>query len=174
MVRMNKKLFFGCFVLIISLLACQKAEETNLVTTYEVVGEAKMVEGNYGDLVEEKKVMTLVSLIDAVEASGSFTGKVSGKIKEVCTSKGCWFSMELPNGSSMRVTFKEYGFFIPTNSQGFPITMEGVATLKETDVATLRHYAEDQGKTKEEVAAIQTPKREISFEATGVLIKSRS
>ena len=171
---MNKKLFFGCFVLIISLLACQKAEETNLVTTYEVVGEAKMVEGNYGDLVEEKKVMTLVSLIDAVEASGSFTGKVSGKIKEVCTSKGCWFSMELPNGSSMRVTFKEYGFFIPTNSQGFPITMEGVAILKETDVATLRHYAEDQGKTKEEVAAIQTPKREISFEASGVLIKSRS
>ncbi len=82
--------------------------------------------------------------------------------------------MELPNGSSMRVTFKEYGFFIPTNSQGFPITIEGVATLTETDVATLRHYAEDQGKTKEEVAAIQTPKREISFEAIGALIKSRS
>lgn len=170
----NKLLLFGCFVLIFALLGCQKAKETTRVTTYELVGEAMVVEGNYGDVIEEKKVLSLVSLVDAVEASGSFTGKVSGKIKEVCSSKGCWFSMELPNGSSMRVTFKEYGFFIPTNSQGFPITIEGVATLTETDVATLRHYAEDQGKTKEEVAAIQTPKREISFEATGALIKSRS
>lgn len=167
-------MLFGCFVLIFALLGCQKAKETRRVTTYELVGEATVVEGNYGDVIEEKKVLSLVSLVDAVEATGSFKGKVSGKIKEVCSSKGCWFSMELPNGSSMRVTFKEYGFFIPTNSQGFPITIEGVATLTETDVATLRHYAEDQGKTKEEVAAIQTPKREISFEATGALIKSRS
>ena len=171
---MNKKLLFGYFVLIFTLLGCKKVEETRLVITYEQIGEATVVEGNYGDLVEEKNILPLVSLVDAVEASGSFTGKVSGKIKEVCTSKGCWFSMELPNGSSMRVTFKEYGFFIPTNSQGFPITIEGVATLTQTDVATLRHYAEDQGKTKEEVAAIQTPKREISFEAIGALIKSRS
>ena len=82
--------------------------------------------------------------------------------------------MELPNGSSMRVTFKDYGFFIPTNSQGFPITIEGVATLSETDVETLRHYAEDQGKSKEEVAAITAPKKEITFEASGALIKAKS
>ena len=109
-----------------------------------------------------------------VESSGTFTGKVSGQIKEVCTNKGCWFAMELPNGSSMRVTFKDYGFFIPTNSQGFPITIEGVATLSETDVETLRHYAEDQGKSKEEVAAITAPKKEITFEASGALIKAKS
>ena len=81
--------------------------------------------------------------------------------------------MELPNGSKMRVTFKDYGFFIPTNSQGFPITIEGVATLTETDVETLRHYAEDQGKSKEEVEAITAPKKEITFEATGALIKAK-
>jgi hypothetical protein len=82
--------------------------------------------------------------------------------------------MELPNGSSMRVTFKDYGFFIPTNSQGFPITIEGIATLTETDVETLRHYAEDQGKSKEEVEAITAPKKEITFEASGALIKAKS
>ena len=65
----------------------------------------------------------------------------------------------------MRVTFKDYGFFIPTNSQGFPIVMDGVATLSETDVETLRHFAEDQGKSKEEVEAITEPKKEITFDA---------
>jgi hypothetical protein len=74
----------------------------------------------------------------------------------------------------MRVTFKDYGFFIPTNSQGFPITIEGIATLTETDVETLRHYAEDQGKSKEAIEAITAPKKEITFEASGALIKAKS
>ena len=52
--------------------------------------------------------------------------------------------------------------------------LEGVATLTETDVETLKHYAEDQGKSKEEVAAITAPKREITFEATGVVIKPKA
>ena len=159
---------------VLGLSACQKTGVVAQKTTYELVGEAKVVPGNYGDVVKESDVVSTAILVQKVEASGTFTGKVLGKIKEVCTNKGCWFAMELPNGSSMRVTFKDYGFFIPTNSQGFPITIEGVATLSETDVETLRHYAEDQGKSKEEVAAITSPKKEITFEASGVLIKAKS
>lgn len=159
--------------LVVGLAACQKAGVVAQQTTYELVGEAKVVPGNYGDVVKEADVVTTAILVQKVESSGTFTGKVSGNIKEVCTNKGCWFAMELPDGSPMRVTFKDYGFFIPTNSQGFPITIEGVATLSETDVETLRHYAEDQGKSKEEVAAITAPKKEITFEASGALIKSK-
>ena len=160
--------------LVTSLAACQKTGVVSKKTTYELVGEAKSVPGNYGDVVKEAGVVTPAILLQKVETSGTFTGKVSGQIKEVCTSKGCWFVMELPNGSSMRVTFKDYGFFIPTNSQGFPITIDGIATLTETDVKTLRHYAEDQGKSKEEVEAITAPKKEITFEASGALIKAKS
>jgi len=170
--KTNATLFI--LALVVGLAACQKTGVVAQKTTYELVGEAKVVPGNYGDVVKEAGVVTTAMLVQKVEASGTFTGKVSGNIKEVCTNKGCWFAMELPNGSSMRVTFKDYGFFIPTNSQGFPITIEGEATLSETDVETLRHYAEDQGKSKEEVAAITAPKKEITFEATGVLIKAKS
>lgn len=160
--------------LVISLTSCQKSVLLGQKTTYELVGEAKVVPGNYGDVVKGADAVTTAFLLQTVESAGNFTGKVSGNIKEVCTNKGCWFAMELPNGSTMRVTFKDYGFFIPTNSQGFPITIEGVATLTETDVETLRHYAEDQGKSKEEVEAITAPKKEITFEATGALIKAKS
>jgi hypothetical protein len=160
--------------LVVGLAACQKTGVVAQKTTYELVGEAKVVPGNYGDVVKDADVVTTAILVQKVETAGTFTGKVSGNIKEVCTNKGCWFAMELPNGTSMRVTFKDYGFFIPTNSQGFPITIEGVATLSETDVETLRHYAEDQGKSKEEVATITSPKKEITFEASGVLIKAKS
>ena len=167
-------------LLLISLIAvlafsqsCQKNTLSGKNTTYALVGKAKVVEGNYGDLVKEKGVISTATLLSKVETTGTFEGKISGVIQEVCTMKGCWFTMALPNGSSMRVTFKDYGFFIPTNSQDFPITLEGVATLTETDVETLRHYAEDQGKSKEEVEAIKVPKKEITFVASGVVITSK-
>jgi hypothetical protein len=160
--------------LVFGLYSCQKASEVATKTTYEVVGKAEVVPGNYGDLIEENAVISSSELVAKIESEGTFSGKISGEIKEVCTKKGCWFSMELPNGESMRVTFKDYGFFVPTNSQGFPIVMEGVATLSETDVETLRHFAEDQGKSKEEIESITESKREITFEATGVVIKEKA
>lgn len=175
-----KKSILLSAVLIASLsFSCQKPvesvkEEIEVSTKAEPVGEVEIVPGSYGANLEENNVVGTSEMISLVETSGTFTGKVAGEIKEVCTKKGCWFTMDLANGEPMRVTFKDYGFFIPTNSQGFPIILEGVATLTETDVETLRHFAEDQGNSKEEVDAITAPKREITFEATGVMIKDKA
>ncbi|SHO60161.1 DUF4920 domain-containing protein [Algoriphagus zhangzhouensis] len=141
----------------------------------KVVGEIETVPGKYGeDFAEPKILLTQIpNLIKEVEEKGSVEATIQGEIQEVCTNKGCWFTMDLPNGESMRVTFKDYGFFVPTNSQGFPIILKGVATMTETDVDTQRHYAEDQGKSKEEIEMITEPKREITFEATGVIIEGK-
>lgn len=171
---MKKTLIPIALTVTLGIFSCKNQATDSPKTTYEVVGEAEIVPGNYGDVIEEKNVSNLSEMVSKVEAEGTFDGKISGEIKEVCTKKGCWFAMELPNGQSMRVTFKDYGFFIPTNSQGFPIVLQGVATLSETDVETLRHFAEDHGKSKEEVDAITEPKKEITFEATGVVIKSKA
>jgi hypothetical protein len=42
---------------------------------------------------------------------------------------------------------------------------------EELDVATLRHYAHDAGKSKEEIEKITEPQTSWTFEAVGVLIK---
>jgi hypothetical protein len=149
--------------------SCQKSVNDSSEKEEQTV----VIPGNYGETISEENQTSTVEMISQVEANGTFEGKISGEIKEVCTKKGCWMTMELPNGESMRVTFKDYGFFVPTNSHGFPVVMEGVATLTETDVATLQHFAEDQGKSADVVAAITSPKREITFEATGVVIKAK-
>jgi len=171
---MKKSLLIVALVAGSVAFSCQPKTEQVATTTYEEVGEAAVVPGNYGNIVKVDEVATTAEMISSVEETGEFTGKISGEIKEVCTKKGCWFSMDLPNGESMRVTFKDYAFFLPTNSQGFPIVIEGVATLTETDVETLRHYAEDKGASKEEVEAITEPERKITFEATGAVIKPKA
>jgi len=130
----------------------------------------KDVTGHYGEKISVGKAVSIKQMHMELLKTGVFEGKVHGDISEVCVNKGCWMTMSLPDGNLMRVTFKDYGFFVPTNSQGFPVTVEGKAVKSVTDVATRRHYAADAGKTKKEIEAMQGDEESFTFEATGVFI----
>jgi hypothetical protein len=81
--------------------------------------------------------------------------------------------MKLPlsEETETMVRFKDYGFFMPLDSKGREVVLNGKAFVQETSVEELQHYAEDAGKTKEEIAQITTPKIEYTFEADGVLMR---
>ena len=95
--------------------------------------------------------------------------KVTGKVVEVCKAEGCWLRMETANGS-MLIKMKDHAFLVPLSMNGKTIIAEGTATLKETSVEMLRHYAEDAGKSKAEIEAIKEPKKEITMQAKGILV----
>lgn len=95
--------------------------------------------------------------------------KVSGKVKEVCKAEGCWLKMETAEGAMM-IKMKDHAFLVPLSMNGKTIVVDGIATLKETSVEMLKHYAEDAGKSKEEIAAIKEPKKEITMQAKGILV----
>ena len=95
--------------------------------------------------------------------------KVKGKVAEICKAEGCWLKMETASGPMM-IKMKDHLFMVPLSMNGKTIVAEGTANYKETSVEMLRHYAEDAGKTKEEIAAIKTPKKEITIQATGILV----
>lgn len=109
--------------------------------------------------------------LDAAMKSKSFgkTIRITGGVEEVCKVKGCW--MMLRDGQSkVRVTFKDYGFFMPKNLVGHKIALEGVLTEETLTEKDARHYAEDAGKSAKEIAAIVGDQKEYSFEATGVVV----
>jgi hypothetical protein len=60
---------------------------------------------------------------------------------------------------------------MPKDASGRTAIVDGIAKVEETSVADLQEYAKDDGKSKEEIAAITEPKRELVFEAKGVIIK---
>lgn len=97
--------------------------------------------------------------------------KVIGKVDEVCQSKGCWMKVDLDDGSQMMVKFKDYGFFMPKDIAGKEVIINGRAYVNKVSVAELQHYAEDAGKSAEEIVAITQPETTFSFEADGVLMK---
>jgi hypothetical protein len=78
--------------------------------------------------------------------------------------------LELPNGETMFVNFKDYEFFMPKDLAGKKVVLDGFAERKETSVEDLKHFAEDAKKSAEEIAKITKPKKEIVFEAKGVVI----
>ena len=70
------------------------------------------------------------------------------------------------------VRFKDYGFFVPKNGiEGKSTIINGKLSVDTLSIAQLQHYAEDAGKSKEEIALINKPEITISFLADGVLIK---
>jgi hypothetical protein len=111
-----------------------------------------------------------VSEMESKMVDQKFNGKVKGKVVEVCQEKGCWMKIEKENGEKLMVKFKDYAFFMPKNLAGKDVVIEGEATVKETSVKHLRHYAEDAGKSKEEIKKITEPKKEVIFMASGVLV----
>lgn len=109
--------------------------------------------------------------VDAkLKTENKYTGKLKGKVVSVCQEKGCWMTIQRENGEPMMVKFKDYGFFMPKNIEGKEVVLDGEATVKETSVKQLRHYAQDAGKSKEEIEKITAPKREVIFVAKGVLV----
>ncbi|AWW32280.1 DUF4920 domain-containing protein [Echinicola strongylocentroti] len=143
---------------------CEAAEKTPQLTQKDTVP------GNYGEEFKVEGMIPLSKMLEALTTQEEVEGKISGTIQEVCVKKGCWLTLNLPNGEPMRVTFKNYGFFVPKNAHGYPVVLEGKAVKVVTDVKTLKHYAADGGASPEEIDKINEPKEEYTFVATGVLI----
>ncbi len=101
----------------------------------------------------------------------SVNSKMVAKVDEVCQSKGCWMKLNLEDGNQVMVKFKDYGFFMPKDIKGKEVVINGKAFVNEVSVEEQRHYAEDAGKSEEEITAITEVKKTYSFEADGVLLK---
>ena len=75
------------------------------------------------------------------------------------------------NQDTILVRFKDYGFFVPKEGQeNNRVVMQGKAKKDTISVDLLRHYAEDAGKSAQEIEKINEPEYNISFLADGVII----
>ncbi|HQV53058.1 MAG: DUF4920 domain-containing protein [Flavobacteriales bacterium] len=126
---------------------------------------------SFGDAITPDGAITTEDLLKAMTTTDSLATKVQCEVITSCTKKGCWMDVMLKDGEVMKVRFKDYGFFVPTSGlEGKHAIMQGYAKKETTDVATLQHYAEDAGKSEEEIAKITEPETSLMFLANGVLI----
>jgi hypothetical protein len=112
-----------------------------------------------------------VSLAKVLKKPADYVGKtvlVKGVIVRSCKMEGCW--MELApskDAQSVRVTFKNHGFFIPLDSAGMSAKAEGVFKVKTLSKAEVDHLVNEDGAKFANINKDGTV-TEVSFEATGV------
>ena len=73
---------------------------------------------------------------------------IEGHVRSACTRRGCW--MELaetgdPKMPGCRVTFKDYGFFVPTDSAGARAKVQGVLGVNTLPAERVAHLESEGG-----------------------------
>jgi Domain of unknown function (DUF4920) len=92
----------------------------------------------YGAALEPASTVPLASLLSDPKAYTAQTVTTEGKVQRACSRKGCW--MEIGSGEdACRVTFKDYAFFVPTDSAGAFAKIQGRLDTREVEAAAVSH-----------------------------------
>lgn len=165
---MKKIITLLCVVMIV--VSCKNKEKSTEVITEET---KEIAYASYGMEIVADDALTAESMFEhykSMKVGDTIDSKMTAKINEVCSKKGCWMKLDASNGEEVMVRFKDYGFFMPLDATG-EVVVNGKAYVSETSVEELRHYAEDAGKSKEEIEAITESEKTYGFLADGVLLK---
>lgn len=139
-------------------------QQAPVFESYSSVGEKISAEGVLSAAEMKEKY-------DKLTVGDTLQVKFKADVVSVCKKKGCFMNLALGNGEEAAVKFKDYAFFVPKDIEEKEVVVDGKAFVSVVSVEDQRHYAEDEGRTEEEIAAITEPKMTLSFLADGVLIE---
>jgi hypothetical protein len=125
----------------------------------------------YGAALAAATPVALAKVMATPEAFADRIVTVEGQVRKACTRKGCW--MEIADSQQTgtpgcRVTFKNYGFFVPTDAAGSRARVQGKVEVDVLSAAAVRHYEEEGAAFAK---AADGTAREIRIVATGVELR---
>ncbi|NLE88103.1 MAG: DUF4920 domain-containing protein [Myxococcales bacterium] len=126
----------------------------------------------YGEPLELREAIDLAELLRSPGAHEGQTVLVEGLVRRACSAKGCWLELATsaaPDAPGCRVTFKDYGFFVPTDSAGATARVQGVVQVTEVGSHHVEHL-EGEGATFENKKSDGTA-TELRVVATGVELR---
>jgi len=153
----------GFLFLVFSCATSSKVEGGKKVQWSKTYGPSK---------VDASKAITAAEMMTAFEGKKEkmeFTFKAP--IEAVCMKAGCWINIPVENGDPIMVRFKDHFTIPPKTKKCTEVYIHGMAHWDTVSVELLQHFAEDAGKSKEEIAKIIGPKFELGFEADGIVLK---
>ncbi|MEO7035616.1 MAG: DUF4920 domain-containing protein [Polyangiaceae bacterium] len=140
------------FVLLCGLVGCktQHAEPAAAVSALAVQSSAAepLAVKTFGAPIGAGPVL---SLADVLATPDRFRGQsitVEGHVRTACTRRGCWLEMAQgadPKLPGCRVTFKDYGFFVPTDSAGSQAKVQGTFAIDTLAPERVAHLESEGG-----------------------------
>jgi hypothetical protein len=152
--------------LIAAVVALNVLAETSVVRLSEPVEATEAYEVFGAPLPDKNPGLSLQEIIERESDLVGREVRVSTRIAKVCQKKGCFF-IATEGDAWARITFADYGFFIPTDSGGKQATLVGTFSRQELSPERAAHYEMDLGEQSNEK---DIPPFEYSIVATSVLI----
>jgi hypothetical protein len=124
-------------VALLALTACNTRSKPTPTTT----PDGRKV---FGQPLAPATPVTVAALLARPDPGSPVT--VEGSVRKACTRKGCWLELaESPREGTpgCRVTFKNYGFFVPTDSAGSHARVQGQVEVETLTAPVVRHYEEE-------------------------------
>jgi len=131
--------------------AALAAESTDVVRLSEPVATDAVSE-TFGAALDESLPSVRLSVLAG--APHEWLGKpvrVDARVSRVCRKKGCFFIAK-EGATALRVSFKDYAFFVPTDAGGKTVTLAGELVRVDRSAGQAAHLADDLG-TADAVAA---------------------
>ena len=86
--------------------------------------------------------LTMENLVNDSPSHLAKAFQVEARISKVCQKKGCFFIAQQKQ-HMLRVSFRDYGFFIPTESSGKTVILAGELVQKEVSPEQAAHFKAD-------------------------------
>jgi hypothetical protein len=132
------------------------SEPIEVTDTHETFGAA---------MPEAAKPVALAALVAQHDDYADKNVVVAARVSQVCQKKGCFFIAK-DGATTVRVSFKDYSFFVPTDISGRDVTLVGKLKQVELTEEQAAHLEEDMG--SEDVDVAPGPQFEIVASAVRV------
>lgn len=123
----------------------------------------------YGKEIKAKSAVNLDKVLKEYSKYENKDVVMEAKVKKVCAKKGCWMTLQ-GSDKTFRVKFHDYSYFVPMSLMGKKVWVEGQVLRKKLSIKETKHYLEDAGASKEEIAAVKKPSFEYNIVAKGVRV----
>lgn len=125
--------------------------------------------GHFGKPLGASPQVELAAILAAPQSFHEKKVLVDGHVTRACSRKGCWMEVAVdksPDAPRCRVTFENYGFFVPKDSAGSHARLEGTVQVTEVKAGAVEHYESEGAKFAGKHA--DGSAREVRLVATGV------
>jgi hypothetical protein len=95
-------------------------------------------------LDENAKPMSLAALLDSPDEYVDTAVRVEARISQVCQKKGC-FMIATSGDKAVRISFRDYAFFVPTDTGGKTVTLTGTVVERVLSEEQAAHFRQDAG-----------------------------
>jgi hypothetical protein len=100
----------------------------------------------FGAAIQAQKEAELTRVLSSPAEFQGQTVVVEGEVRRACSRKGCWMELAASKDTAApacRVTFKDYGFFVPLDSAGSSARVEAAVEVADLKPAYVAHMEQE-------------------------------